>query len=109
MIKDVLYNTLLFDFYSELLTHKQRDFFEMYYLNDYSLNEISKQYNITPQAVSDLIKRTERLLNAYEKKLCLLQKHKQQQDNLTILYDNIKNLSINDIEKKYILELLNKQ
>jgi uncharacterized protein len=101
MIKDVLYNTLLFDFYSELLTAKQRDFFEMYYLN-----EIANQNNITPQAVSDLIKRTEKLLANYEQKLLLLYKYEQQQASLKLLKKYMDILTITEYEKKQILSFI---
>lgn len=70
--------TLLYDFYSELLTEKQRNFFEMYYHSNFSLGEIAQEYNITPQGVRDLIKRTEKLLLDYERKLMLMEKHIKQ-------------------------------
>ncbi len=72
---DKLRLTLLFDFYSALLTEKQSLFFELYFFNDLSLNEIAEQYGISPQAVSDLLKRTAKLLEDYEGKLNLLEKH----------------------------------
>ena len=35
-----LFMTMLYDFYGQLLTDKQKDVIEMYYLNDFSLSEI---------------------------------------------------------------------
>ena len=102
----MLYNTLLFDFYSNLLTVKQKDVFEMYYLNDYSLNEISSYYNVTPQAVSDLIKRTEKSLNNYEKKLGLIQNFNENQCKVNILQNYIKKLDISFQDKENILNLI---
>ncbi|MDY0405906.1 putative DNA-binding protein [Virgibacillus sp. 179-BFC.A HS] len=64
----------LFDFYQELLTGKQRDYMEMYYLEDYSLGEISELYAVSRQAVYDNIKRTEAMLENYESKLHLFDK-----------------------------------
>lgn len=61
----------LFDFYQALLTPKQRNYMEMYYLEDYSLGEISETYSISRQAVYDNIRRTELMLEAYEEKLQL--------------------------------------
>ena len=72
---DILYITMLYDFYGELLTEKQRAVIESYYQNDLSLNEIGEQYGITRQAVADLVKRTVNILKDYEKKLNLLEKY----------------------------------
>lgn len=64
----------LLDFYQALLTPKQRNYMEMYYLEDYSLGEISEEANVSRQAVYDNIKRTEAMLESYEEKLLLLEK-----------------------------------
>lgn len=61
----------LFDFYQALLTPKQRSYMEMYYLEDYSLGEISELSHVSRQAVYDNIKRTEAMLESYEDKLHL--------------------------------------
>ncbi|MCT2534495.1 putative DNA-binding protein [Aquibacillus koreensis] len=70
----------LLDFYQELLTPKQRNYMELYYLEDYSLGEISETFNVSRQAVYDNIRRTESMLEAYEKKLRLYDKFQQRQD-----------------------------
>ncbi|OZU90347.1 hypothetical protein CIL03_04155 [Virgibacillus indicus] len=64
----------LLDFYQELLTPKQRNYMEMYYLEDYSLGEISELFQVSRQAVYDNIKRTETMLESYESKLHLYKK-----------------------------------
>lgn len=61
----------LFEFYSTLLTEKQMNYMELYYADDFSLGEIAEEYEISRQAVYDNIKRTERILEDYEKKLHL--------------------------------------
>lgn len=71
----IYYITLLLDFYGELLTPKQRSVMASYYFDDYSLNEIAEEHSITRQAVQDMIKRTEKLLNQYEEKLMLVDKY----------------------------------
>ena len=76
-MESILFLTLLFDFYSELLTEKQRFVFEMHYLNDYSLQEVADELNVTRQAVGDLLGRTEKLLLSYERALNLVEKHLQ--------------------------------
>ena len=68
---------LLFDFYESLLTEKQQNFTRYYFQDDYSLGEISSLFNITRQAVYEHVKRAELVLEDYESKLHLLEKHQQ--------------------------------
>lgn len=70
---------IYFDFYGQLLTQKQRDVFRMYYLNDYSLGEISQDLHISRQGVFDVLKRSEKVLERYEKKLGLVKKFEEKQ------------------------------
>ncbi|MGN1319447.1 MAG: YlxM family DNA-binding protein [Lachnospirales bacterium] len=94
------YLTLLFDFYGELLTEKQKSVIDLYYFNDFSLNEIAEEHNITRQAVLDMIKRTEKLLNQYESKLMLVDKYinrKNKIEKILSLIDNPDN--INEVKK----------
>ncbi|MBM4763959.1 putative DNA-binding protein [Bacillus sp. B15-48] len=67
----------LYDFYQALLTPKQQSYMSLYYLDDYSLGEIAEEYGVSRQAVYDNIKRTEAMLEEYEKKLLLLQKFQE--------------------------------
>ena len=60
-IEQVIKISQLYDFYSELLSEKQKQ-----YLNDYYFNDFSKQ------AVSNNIKRTITELEQYEEKLNLI-------------------------------------
>ena len=62
----------LFAFYQPFLTKKQNDYLELYYVDDYSLGEIAEEFGVSRQAVYDNIKRTEKILAAYEAKLGLL-------------------------------------
>ncbi len=78
----IYYLTLLFDFYGELLTEKQKSVIDLYYFNDFSLNEIAEEHNITRQAVLDMIKRTEKLLNQYESKLMLVEKYIERKNKI---------------------------
>ncbi|EOT51340.1 MULTISPECIES: putative DNA-binding protein [Enterococcus] len=59
----------LFEFYSTLLTQKQMNYMELYYADDFSLGEIAEEYGVSRQAVYDNIKRTEKILEDYERKL----------------------------------------
>ncbi len=75
---DILQLTLLYDFYGELLTEKQRQVFEMHYQNDLSLTEIGEELSISRQAVRDQLKRTEKILTEYEEKLQLVARFQAQ-------------------------------
>ena len=60
--------SLLFDFYGETLTEKQRELFDLYYNEDLSLSEIAEHAGITRQGVRDSIKRAEHALHEMEDK-----------------------------------------
>lgn len=92
----------LFDFYQSLLTNKQRNYLELFYLEDYSLSEIADTFNVSRQAVYDNIRRTGDLVEDYETKLELYQKFEQRRD----IYDQMKQ-HLNDPEqiKRYIQQL----
>ena len=76
---DILQLTLLYDFYGELLTEKQKQVYEMHYQNDLSLTEIGEELSISRQAVRDQLKRTEKILQDYEEKLQLISRFQAQQ------------------------------
>lgn len=64
----------LFDIYGCLLTDKQRSCLSMYFYDDLSLSEISEELGVSRQAVHDLLKRVEQILERYEKALGALAK-----------------------------------
>ncbi|EET61702.1 helix-turn-helix protein, YlxM/p13 family [Marvinbryantia formatexigens DSM 14469] len=70
----IVEQTLLFDFYGELLTEHQRNVYEDVILNDCSCAEAAEQYHISRQGVHDLIRRCNRTLEDYEAKLHLVEK-----------------------------------
>ncbi|AYF92626.1 putative DNA-binding protein [Apilactobacillus bombintestini] len=61
----------LFEFYRPLLTDKQDNYIQLYYADDYSLGEISEEFDVSRQAVYDNIRRTEVILEKYESQLHL--------------------------------------
>lgn len=81
-----------FDFYGQLLTQKQRDVFRMYYLNDYSLGEISQELHVSRQGVFDVLKRSEKVLEEYEKKLGLVKRFEEKQGELKDAFKRLKEI-----------------
>ncbi len=58
--------TMLYDFFGELLTDTQREYFEYYYSDDLSLGEISELTGVSRQGVRGVLRRAEELLRGYE-------------------------------------------
>jgi hypothetical protein len=81
----------LYDLYSNLLTEKQRDYFENYYYDDLSISEIAINYNISRNGVYDQLKRVENSLFDYEEKLKLAYKISKIEslDEKDLIKDNI--------------------
>ncbi len=65
---DALEIVLLYDYYGDLLTDRQRECFEMRYNQDLSLGEIGQILGISRQGVHDNLTRTEALLRNMEQK-----------------------------------------
>ena len=59
---------LLYDYYGNLLTDRQRECFELRYYQDLSLGEIGEELGISRQGVHDNLSRTEALLRNMEQK-----------------------------------------
>jgi len=68
MDNNALQMTMLFDFFGDLLTEKQRDYFDLYHNEDLSLSEIAEMANISRQGVYDIISRAENTLTEFERK-----------------------------------------
>ena len=74
--------TMLFDFYGEVLTPRQKEFFDLYYNEDLSLAEIAENYGISRQGVRDVIVRAEAILTDLEDKTGLLKRFMRMQDSV---------------------------
>ena len=73
-MEKLLEQTLLYDFYGELLTEHQKQIYEEVVLNDYSFSEVAQEQGISRQGVHDHIKRCNRILKEYEGKLHLVER-----------------------------------
>lgn len=89
---------LLFDIYENLLTSHQIQVFQSYYQDDLSLKEIAEDLDISRNAVHDVLKRVEIILEDYESKLHLLDKIEEINDIL----ENHEEL------KKRVMKVLNR-
>lgn len=65
---DALEMTLLFDYYGDLLTERQRMCFDLRHNQDLSLAEIAQELQVSRQSIHDILSRTEAQLRNMEQK-----------------------------------------
>lgn len=102
--------SLLYDFYGALLKEHQREIYEDYILNDFSLSEIASEQEISRQGVYDIIKRCSKQLIDYEDKLRLIEKFNNTKDRINQIHLIAKSIKHDgDIEKIDEIEKLSYQ
>ena len=103
-------NIVRYDLYGGLLTEKQRNIFDLYYQNDYSIGEIAEELDISRQAVYDAVKRSEHILDEYESKLLLAQKEIKRRRAWEILKEKVEGSEECALKQELsaIIEALNK-
>ncbi len=89
-LDEIVYLSILYDFYGELLSDHKKQIFEDYVLNDLSLSEIAAEQGISRQGVYDIVKRCTQELRDYESKLSLVSKFQSIKDKLGNIKDIIK-------------------
>lgn len=82
-----VYLTILFDYYSNLLTDGQKKYFQNYYFDNLSLSEISENMNVSRNAVHKQLKVIEEKLNFYEDTLKLYDKDKKLTEIINTISD----------------------
>ena len=80
--------TMLFDFYGDILTERQRELFDLYYNEDLSLAEIAENCGISRQGVRDVIVRAEAVLTELEDKTGLIKRFHTMQTQLEQVRQN---------------------
>lgn len=65
---------LMYDYYKQLLDDKEKKYFEYYYFDNMSLQEISENFNVSRNAVHKQLKKVKEKLENYEAKLNLIEK-----------------------------------
>ena len=79
--------TMVFDFYGEVLTPRQKEFFDLYYNEDLSLAEIAENYGISRQGVRDVIVRAEAIMTDLEDKTGLMKRFMLMQQQVQAILD----------------------
>ena len=74
---EVVYYNELYDLYGELLTEKQREYFEDYYFNNLSYAEMADDFDVSRNAIFKQVHIVTDKLIEYEDKLHLLEKKKK--------------------------------
>lgn len=100
MTVDKLQKTMLLDFFGDLLTDKQREYYDLYHNEDLSLSEIAENVGITRQGVYDIITRAESTLMDMEEKTGIIRRFNELQTEITkavSLAEDIKNHTQDDI------------
>ena len=80
---------LLYDFYGDTLTDRQKEFYDLYYNEDLSLSEIAENYGISRQGVRDVIVRAEAALTELEDKTGIIRRFHVMQDQLKALLADV--------------------
>ena len=92
MPDETVWRTMLFDFYGDLLTDKQREYYDLHYNQDLSLAEIAASSGISRQGVWDNIRRADAALRDTEARLGLAAQRAAAaalEDTLTKLRDTV--------------------
>lgn len=106
-MEKIIERNLLFDFYGDLLTKRQRDIYQDAVYGDLSLSELADDYGISRQGIHDQIKRCDKALEEYESKLHLIERFEKIKQYSKMLSEEA--LKSEDEElKKTITELITK-
>lgn len=91
-MEKIVRQSLLFDFYGELLTEHQKSVYGDYVNDDLSYSEIAQNNDISRQGVYDIIKRCDKILEEYEEKLKLVDKFLKARNMVLKMQDCISDL-----------------
>ena len=80
---------LLYDFYGDMLTDRQKEFYDLYYNEDLSLAEIAENYGITRQGVRDVIVRAEAVLTELEDKTGIVRRFLRMKDQFARMEEDV--------------------
>ncbi len=81
-MEETLYLTNLYEYYKKLLTEKECSYFEDYYFDNLTMEEIADNNGISKNAVSKSLIEVKNKLNDYESKLNLYSNYLKIKDNV---------------------------
>jgi len=76
-MEDFVYYNELYDLYGDLLTEKQRSYFEDYYFHNLSFSEMAENYEVSRNAIFKQIHIVVDKLKEYEEKLNLYKRNQK--------------------------------
>ena len=106
MLEKISRVVLLKDFYGPLLTDKQQNVLNLHYENDLSLSEIADDMKTSRQAVYDMVKKAESLLEQYEQKLGLVERFQIMRERLNELSSLLEGTEVNQRTVSQSVEIL---
>ena len=104
MEKTIL-NSMLFDFYGELLPEKQRLCYSLQCNEDYSLTEIAEEMGISRQAAWDYIRKAQESMLRFEEKTGLVARFSQRKKIIDEIYAHIGNVISQKVSPEQKAEL----
>lgn len=99
ILEKIVRQSLLYDFYGELLTEHQKSIYEDIIMNDLSYSEIARLNGISRQGVYDMIKRCDKILEGYESKLKLVEKFVNARNKIADIQERINELKSKNQDK----------
>ena len=94
MVEETFELALLFDYYGDLLTQKQKTCFDLYYNQDFSLAEIAQEVGISRQGVHDSLTRAEAALRNMEAKTGCVARERAMEQALSVIRDAARQLLV---------------
>ena len=106
MGEDTIDRALLLDFYGELLTEKQRRYWDLHWNEDYSLAEIAETEGLSRQGVWDILRRAEQNLREVEHKTGLIRRFLDRRDEIEEIRRELSALLPDDERSRALLARL---
>lgn len=95
---DIVERARLFDFYSGLLSDKQREYYDLYYNEDFSLAEIAEKFGFSRQGIWDALGRAENTLSEAERRLGFISFMEGLADELAVIGQELEEMNLEDKE-----------
>ena len=104
-MEKIVQQGILYDFYGELLTDHQKKVYESVVYENLSLGEVADEFGISRQAVHDIVKRCDRMLEGYESKLGLIRRFEEVRSRIGSM-EEVLNAPFEDSDRDKLLKLI---